>query len=228
MTRSGRMPTEFWNRSISKVWSVDGTGPGPGHTLTPDLQDVDGTLWPDPETDYVLAANGVEVVGEVGRVQPGGERLARPARRTDPPPRRTRRASRRTAGRSAIPATRPCRRVRRTTASSPRTAAPARRDRDPLARDVLPAGRPAPGRRPRADRRPRPRAGQAAGDRPRDRLGGGVRPGLRRPDGRPADACGPWRVEVEIDTFVPAQVDPEKLGGERRALGARVAFQSSR
>ena len=36
--------TEFWNRSIGKVWSVDGTGPGPGDTLTPDLQDVDGTL----------------------------------------------------------------------------------------------------------------------------------------------------------------------------------------
>ena len=60
----GANATEFWNRSITKVWSVDGTGPGPGHTLTPDLQDVDGTLSPDPETDFVLAANGVEVVGE--------------------------------------------------------------------------------------------------------------------------------------------------------------------
>ncbi len=56
--------TEFWNRSIVKVWSVDGTGPGPGHTLTPDLQDIDGTLWPDPETDFVLTSGGVEVVGE--------------------------------------------------------------------------------------------------------------------------------------------------------------------
>ena len=35
---------------------------------------------------------------------------------------------------------------------------------------------------------------------------------------------GPWRAEVEIETFVPAEVDPERSGGERRALGARVAF----
>ena len=35
---------------------------------------------------------------------------------------------------------------------------------------------------------------------------------------------GPWRVEVETDTFVPAEVDPETSGSERRALGARVSF----
>ena len=35
---------------------------------------------------------------------------------------------------------------------------------------------------------------------------------------------GPWRAEVAIDTFVPAEVDPERSGSERRALGARVAF----
>ena len=70
--------TEFWNRSIQKVWSVDGTGPGPGDTLTPDLQDVDGTLWPDPETDYVLATNGVEVVGpEVARNDAANATLVR-------------------------------------------------------------------------------------------------------------------------------------------------------
>ena len=60
----GVASTEFWNRTIQKVWSVDGSGPGPGHTLTPDLQDVDGTLWPDPHTDFVLASDGVQVVGE--------------------------------------------------------------------------------------------------------------------------------------------------------------------
>jgi hypothetical protein len=49
---------EFWNRSIERVWSVDGTGPGPGHTLTPDLQNVDGTLWPNPQTEYVVARTG--------------------------------------------------------------------------------------------------------------------------------------------------------------------------
>jgi hypothetical protein len=67
----GFASVEFWNRSIQKVWSVDGTGPGPGHTLTPDLQDVDGTLWPNPETDFVLAANGVEVAGETVATNPG-------------------------------------------------------------------------------------------------------------------------------------------------------------
>ena len=34
----------------------------------------------------------------------------------------------------------------------------------------------------------------------------------------------PWRAEVEIETFVPAEVDPVGSGGERRALGARVSF----
>jgi len=61
---------EFWNRSIERVWSVDGTGPGPGHTLTPDLQSVDGTLWPNPETEFVVGANGVEVAGPVVATSP--------------------------------------------------------------------------------------------------------------------------------------------------------------
>jgi hypothetical protein len=34
----------------------------------------------------------------------------------------------------------------------------------------------------------------------------------------------PWRVEVSIDTFVPARIDPKGSAAERRALGARVAF----
>ena len=56
--------TEFWNRSIAR--SGASTAPGPGRAaLTPDLEDVDGTLWPSPETDYVLASGGVEVVGPV-------------------------------------------------------------------------------------------------------------------------------------------------------------------
>ena len=75
--------TEFWNRSISKVWSVDGTGPGPGHTLTPDLQDADGTLWPNPRTDFVLASGGVEVVGEEVAANAGID--ARPRRRPADP-----------------------------------------------------------------------------------------------------------------------------------------------
>lgn len=56
---------EFWNRSLKQVWSLDGTAPPPGPTLTPDLAHVDGTLTPDPGTDYVLADAGVDVVGPV-------------------------------------------------------------------------------------------------------------------------------------------------------------------
>jgi hypothetical protein len=51
--------TEFWNRSVRKMWSTDGSGPPPGPTLTPNLVRRDGTQWPSPETGYVLAYNGV-------------------------------------------------------------------------------------------------------------------------------------------------------------------------
>lgn len=57
--------TEFWNRSIKHVYTVDGTGPGPGQTLTPDLAGPDGTLHIDPGLPYVLASNGVHMIGRV-------------------------------------------------------------------------------------------------------------------------------------------------------------------
>ena len=53
---------EFWNDSIRKVWSLDGTAPAP--TLSPDLGAPDGTLSPDPGVNWVVTGNGVEVVGE--------------------------------------------------------------------------------------------------------------------------------------------------------------------
>ena len=56
---------EFWNRSIEKVWSVDGTAPGPGPIVTPDLADVNGRLFPDPNVPYVVADPGIDVVGRV-------------------------------------------------------------------------------------------------------------------------------------------------------------------
>jgi hypothetical protein len=34
---------------------------------------------------------------------------------------------------------------------------------------------------------------------------------------------GPWRAEVEIETFVPRKVDP-KNSSDARALGAQVDF----
>ena len=57
--------TEFWNRSLKRVWSLDGTAPGPGPVLTPDLVATDGRLSPDPGARYVLAERGVDVDGEL-------------------------------------------------------------------------------------------------------------------------------------------------------------------
>jgi hypothetical protein len=53
--------TEFFNPSVEKVWSLDGSAPGPGAILTPDLAAADGTLTPSPGTDYALTTNGVEL-----------------------------------------------------------------------------------------------------------------------------------------------------------------------
>jgi Dolichyl-phosphate-mannose-protein mannosyltransferase len=69
---------EFWNRSITQVWSVDGTHPPPGDGITPDLVSPDGVLWPAPNTRYVLQVNGVEVSGdEVARQGDNGPVLVR-------------------------------------------------------------------------------------------------------------------------------------------------------
>jgi hypothetical protein len=57
--------TEFWNRSLKQVWSVDGSAPGPGPTLTPDILTTDGRLQPDPRLPYVVADAGVQVVGKM-------------------------------------------------------------------------------------------------------------------------------------------------------------------
>ena len=35
---------EFWNRDVKNIWSLDGSAPGPGPTLTPDLAGRDGEL----------------------------------------------------------------------------------------------------------------------------------------------------------------------------------------
>ncbi|HLF69109.1 MAG TPA: hypothetical protein VI503_07150 [Gaiellaceae bacterium] len=57
--------TEFFNRSIEKVWSLDGTAPPPGATLTPDLGSHDGTLTPPPGTEYALTLKGVRLQAPV-------------------------------------------------------------------------------------------------------------------------------------------------------------------
>ncbi|HYI75306.1 MAG TPA: hypothetical protein VEW90_08540, partial [Gaiellaceae bacterium] len=58
--------TEFFNPSIRKIWSLDGSAQNVGGPiLTPDLDAVDGTLTPVPETQYVLAVNGVTLQAPV-------------------------------------------------------------------------------------------------------------------------------------------------------------------
>jgi hypothetical protein len=64
---------EFWNRSVQRVWSLDGSAPVP--TLSPDLAAPDGTLSPDPGVNWVVAGNGVEVVGRVAAEPRGGMTL---------------------------------------------------------------------------------------------------------------------------------------------------------
>jgi hypothetical protein len=53
---------EFWNRTVEKVWSLDGSARPP--TLSPDLASADGTLTPSPEVDWVVGENDVRLAGE--------------------------------------------------------------------------------------------------------------------------------------------------------------------
>jgi len=216
--------TEFWNRSISKVWSVDGTGPGPGHTLTPDLQDVDGTLWPNPRTDFVLASGGVEVVGDEVAANEGSTLV-----RLDGRPIRLRANTTGIAGDGWIIGD----------PSDPSVPARAAYNRF----DVSGGGT---GTAVVTLSRETFGCGSGGVRLPGDAV---VRIGIlgRGEDKQPAivrqtasdtqyvPACTsrtfalptpsvPWRVEVAIPTFVPAKVDPKGSAGERRALGARISF----
>jgi hypothetical protein len=56
---------EFWNRSLKQVWSLDGTAPGPGPTLTPDVHGIHGVLYPDPHYPYLVAEPGIEPAGSI-------------------------------------------------------------------------------------------------------------------------------------------------------------------
>ena len=57
--------TEFWNRSLQHVWSLDGSAIEAGSpTVTPDLHGTRGKLYPDPGVPYVLADQGIDVVGK--------------------------------------------------------------------------------------------------------------------------------------------------------------------
>lgn len=63
---------EFWNRSLKKVWSLDGTAPGPGPTLSPDLASPDGKLTPSPQARWAVAEPEVDLAAKkVGPVRAG-------------------------------------------------------------------------------------------------------------------------------------------------------------
>ena len=62
---NGLWQMEFWNRSIKHVWSTDGSAPGPGPTLTPDLVDpTTGAITPG-DVEYVVADPGIDISGEL-------------------------------------------------------------------------------------------------------------------------------------------------------------------
>ena len=213
---------EFWNRSIERVWSVDGTGPGPGHTLTPDLQSVDGRLWPNPETEYVVGANGVEVAGPVVATNPAANATIV---RLDGKPIRLRSNDTGVAADGWTLGLSP----------DPSVAHAAHNQFDvsrggtgnvvvTLSRQVFcPKGV-----RLRGVARVRvgdlvrgpdkqPAIGRVTGSQTAYVPGCGVRTVvLPTPD-------GPWRAEVAIETFVPRDVDP-KHSSDARALGAQVGF----
>jgi hypothetical protein len=66
--QNGEWLLEFWNRSIQRVWSLDGTAQGPGPTLTPDARPSDGVLNHSPGFPYVVEETGIDVAGkEVAR-----------------------------------------------------------------------------------------------------------------------------------------------------------------
>jgi hypothetical protein len=60
---NGVWSMEFWNRSVRRVWSLDGTAPGPGPVLTPDLIATDGRLDGDPGYEYAVIDTGLAIAG---------------------------------------------------------------------------------------------------------------------------------------------------------------------
>jgi hypothetical protein len=66
--QNGEWLLEFWNRSIQRVFSLDGTAQGPGPTRTPDARPADGVLSHSPGFPYVVEEVGIDVAGtEVAR-----------------------------------------------------------------------------------------------------------------------------------------------------------------
>jgi hypothetical protein len=62
---------EFWNRDVEHVWSLDGSAPGPGPTLTPDLASRDGELTNSSGVQLVVTPDVVSLTGPVVAVNTG-------------------------------------------------------------------------------------------------------------------------------------------------------------
>jgi hypothetical protein len=54
---------EFWNGRVHRVWSTDGSAPGPRDV--PDFVATDGQLEPSAGTEYIVADSGITPVGRV-------------------------------------------------------------------------------------------------------------------------------------------------------------------
>jgi hypothetical protein len=60
---NGLFETEFWNRSIKHVDSLDGSAPGPGPSYAPNILSIDGRLDGLGTEPYVVSDNGIWMQG---------------------------------------------------------------------------------------------------------------------------------------------------------------------
>ena len=63
--------TEFWNRSVSHVASLNGVAPGPGPISAPGLETTDGALSGYTGDPFTLAGNGVKFAAPIVTARDG-------------------------------------------------------------------------------------------------------------------------------------------------------------
>ena len=69
---------EFWNRSLKYIWSLDGTAPGPGVTVTPNIMNGLGQLQQQRgEVKYVLLDSDLLSVRGTTKAKLGPWRLVK-------------------------------------------------------------------------------------------------------------------------------------------------------